>query len=633
MTAELAKRIVHPPISQLDNLRQPLELGERLVFELFHRELALEWEIYLQPHLNGLRPDIVLLHPEEGIAVFEIKDWNLNAMDYSVRTYGSFCELVATKDGRTFKVDNPFRKIRRYKEDIFNIYCPRLARPAGFAAITAGVIFPFAPASRVFDLQRPFLREGKDRDNSETYWPAVGAEGVQSGSIEKFLPNLSHRRGSLMTPMLAADLRGWLTEPDFAREQRRPLELDSNQRALANSRTASGYRRVKGPAGSGKSLVLAARAGNLINEGKDVLVVTYNITLWHYLRDLIVRTRTSSPRPGLLSFTSFHEWCRSVSEEAGLDREYYEIMSPIAAIKKMNLSPEEEARRLRPILPPILNIELPALAERAAQSSDVIRYDAVLVDEGQDFQPAWWQALRPICREKGERILVADTTQDVYDTARNWTEEAMVGAGFPGGRWAELKVSYRLPPDLIPLTQDFARRFLPVEMIDLPEPEQGNLALFPCVLRWQQCEGDDEVKRCVDAVLAMMRETGRSAANADITFLTDNIKVGRMVVQELDTYRLRAVHTFGSDKREQRVRKTAFYMGDARVKATTFHSFKGWESRLLVVNIGNSADAQSRAAIYTALTRLRRDTEGSHLTVICSDERMLEYGSTWSQTN
>jgi hypothetical protein len=45
--------------------------------------LPIDWEIYVQPHLNGLRPDFVLLNPRIGIAVFEVKDWDLSAMGYS----------------------------------------------------------------------------------------------------------------------------------------------------------------------------------------------------------------------------------------------------------------------------------------------------------------------------------------------------------------------------------------------------------------------------------------------------------------------------------------------------------------------------------------------------------------------
>ena len=33
-------------------------------------------------NLNGLRPDIVPLHPGVGVAVFEVKDWDLGAMQY-----------------------------------------------------------------------------------------------------------------------------------------------------------------------------------------------------------------------------------------------------------------------------------------------------------------------------------------------------------------------------------------------------------------------------------------------------------------------------------------------------------------------------------------------------------------------
>ena len=74
-------RHVDPPLDALDELPTPLTDGERQVVRLFDQKLPEEWEIYVQPHLNGLRPDIVVLHPRVGIAVFEIKDWDLAAME------------------------------------------------------------------------------------------------------------------------------------------------------------------------------------------------------------------------------------------------------------------------------------------------------------------------------------------------------------------------------------------------------------------------------------------------------------------------------------------------------------------------------------------------------------------------
>ena len=73
-------RLIDPPRTTLDRLPTPLTVGEQAVLDLLDAKLAPEWEIYVQPHLNGLRPDLVLLHPDVGIAVFEIKDWDLTAL-------------------------------------------------------------------------------------------------------------------------------------------------------------------------------------------------------------------------------------------------------------------------------------------------------------------------------------------------------------------------------------------------------------------------------------------------------------------------------------------------------------------------------------------------------------------------
>ena len=66
----MSNRVVSPPVEAFSELRQPLTMGEQAVFEMFDRTLPPGWEIYVQPHLNGLRPDFVLLNPRVGIGVF-----------------------------------------------------------------------------------------------------------------------------------------------------------------------------------------------------------------------------------------------------------------------------------------------------------------------------------------------------------------------------------------------------------------------------------------------------------------------------------------------------------------------------------------------------------------------------------
>jgi hypothetical protein len=70
-------------------------------------------------------------------------------------------------------------------------------------------------------------------------------------------------------------------------------------------------------------------------------------------------------------------------------------------------------------------------------------------------------------------------------------------------------------------------------------------------------------------------------------------------------------------------------MGDARTKAATVHSFKGWESRAMVVHVGKVGTPAERSAVYVALSRLKRSLAGSFLTVVCSAPELETYGRTW----
>ena len=93
------------------------------------------------------------------------------------------------------------------------------------------------------------------------------------------------------------------------------------------------------------------------------------------------------------------------------------------------------------------------------------RYDAILIDEGQDFTLGWWNLLREHALEPdGEMLLVTDPTQDIYDKRTLANEERMVGAGFTGP-WTELKGSYRMPTDMVQLANTFAEQHIEGERL------------------------------------------------------------------------------------------------------------------------------------------------------------------------
>jgi len=613
-----------PSREELPSLRTPLTAGELRVLEFFDRYLPEGWEIYVQPHLNGLRPDFVLLHPHIGIAVFEVKDWHLEAMPYFVRETNGVPSLWSRdQEGQEFRCrDNPVEKVARYQQQILDLYCPKLGllvkeRAQAMSVITAGVIMTEASTKQVAQLFQPFLKHFGWLGNRAQYHPVVGQDALASSNLTQVFPSAKFRRSKFMTPALADDLRGWLREPDHAAEQRTPLPLTFKQKEIATTRTQTGYRRVKGAAGAGKSLALAARAAHLAGEGKEVLVVTFNITLWHYLRDLAVRyVHPSPPVPNFMqniTWLHFHEWCGCVCQEAGLEEDYRQLFA--------NSGAQDD----------LFEERIPALVEQALNEARecISSYDAILVDEGQDFNLTWWNLLRQVCREGGEMLLVADVTQDLFSRACHWTDERMRGAGF-SGPWFQLEGSYRFPPGLIPYLRRFAETFLSGSDIDLPSEVQGDLFEQPLTLRWLQVQEQDAVDACVQAVCDLVSNSP-NITWADITLLVATHEMGMRCVDKLAEKNIHVCHVFAEDHQSQKRLKMQFWMGDPRLKAATVHSFKGWETRALVVHISKATTANDLVETYVALSRLRRSEKGSFLTVVCSAPELADYGRTWPE--
>jgi hypothetical protein len=628
---DMAARLVSPSRREILTLRTPLNSGEQRVLDFFDRLLPVEWEIYVQPHLNGLRPDFVLLHPYVGIAVFEVKDWDLDVMHYEVRSRDSRPPILIARDrnGKQFRHrDNPVDKIREYKQAILELYCPRLRVRANqdrsvVALVTAGIIMTRASTQRAEELLSLSLNHYGMRGDQSQYYPVSGGDALDGGQLASVFPESLRSFSRYMDPQLADDLRSWLIEPDFASTQRQPLHLDVRQRGLVRSRTETGYRRIKGPAGSGKSLVLAARAAELSAANRDVLVVTYNQTLWHYLRDLAVRHQVPGRRLNdRVTWCHFHDWCKRVCFEAGFEDEYRALWTGLPRDTRDEVLPES--------LDETLEQRLLALVSRALSDGgeQVTRYDALLVDEGQDFNLEWWNVLRRAIRPGGEYLLVADETQDLYDRTKHWTYARMAGAGFRGD-WRRLTTSYRLPPVLIPLLRDFVARYLPNHAASPLEAEQLALTLYPVQLRWFQVHAATAAEACAEAVASLPASATNSLAFPDITLLVESHEFGLRCVELLGQKGIRCAHVFGASWQEQRRNKRAFYMGDARVKASTIHSFKGWETRAIVVYLGSARDQRALASAYVGLSRLKRHEQESLLTVICAAPELEAYGRTW----
>jgi len=134
---------------------------------------------------------------------------------------------------------------------------------------------------------------------------------------------------------------------------------------------------------------------------------------------------------------------------------------------------------------------------------------------------------------------------------------------------------------------------------------------------------------CEQEIYTLISTSAESRLSmSDVTLLGSRQAAGSEVVSRLEQKGIKCIDTFGSTRASRR-KKLAFFMGDALVKATTMHSFKGWEARAIVVRVDRAESARDLALLYTALTRFKRHNAGRYMTVVCSDPSLIRYGSNW----
>ena len=90
-----------PSWEQIEQFKQPLTEGEKHLLKFLDANLKHDnlfqgndltkyngWLIFVQPFLNGSRPDIVILNPQVGIQIIEVKDWDLHHYSVEIKREG-----------------------------------------------------------------------------------------------------------------------------------------------------------------------------------------------------------------------------------------------------------------------------------------------------------------------------------------------------------------------------------------------------------------------------------------------------------------------------------------------------------------------------------------------------------------
>lgn len=590
--------ILRPALDQLGQLLEPLNAGELRVARQLASQLDDEWTVYVQPRLGLDMPDFVAVHDEYGACVIEVKDWAYGK--YRIGDNG----MVECRNGQGWErtEQHPRYQAERYRSEIFQRF---------FASPDDGT--PVGPAVRaVVLLLNHSTRDARKALKPVGMIPALGAIDVYGEDHLHDLTAVLIGRTPARPSQWSLDrLRQHLAYSDVVLELQGAQRLSDGARNIESNANNARMRRVRGPAGCGKSFGLAARAARLAAQGKSVLVLSYNITLAHYLETLVAsHARAYGANPRRVTCTHFHGFCARVADDAK------QLGMPLAAPKGV-----------APFNVPVAN------AQSAFENGFERTYDAILVDEGQDFRPEWWNLLRQhVLADDGEMLLVVDPTQDMFGN-KSWTDVAMSGAGF-SGPWTELSGSYRLPWDMVRIADEFCRTMLRGEVIppSVPADQTAITGRSGRTERsWIDIKRQRDLGKEVGEATVALLDSHPGLEPSDVVLLCETHEQGLRAVEVIEAAGHYMHHIFATDPKIQKLSKHAFWPTASGIKGCTVASFKGWESRVVVMGIG--AAKQSRQAAYVAMTRLKGDSLGrsAYVTVVNADSGLRKFGEFFVQ--
>lgn len=361
---------------------EPSENSERIVANAF-RTLGSEWtvihHIIWQSQRYGREgdgeADFLLLHPRYGGIVVEVKGGGIDV------DKGQW--VSQDRNGHIHKIKNPYEQASASKHALV-----RWMKEVGFGSLPLGhaVVFPnvtklplLGPAAvpKITLLREQLLDVEQALRACAEHW-SLGAK-LSKLDIDRLVELLAptvHVKRQLLEASNASELK--------------LIELTAEQvSALSGLRSNRGGL-IQGAAGTGKTVLAIARAKQLAQENFRTLFVCYNEILGTEL------SKSFDESSGISACT-FHSLCFREASKAGLsvpserDRDWWDV----------------DAANM--------------LVDACAKSGTT--FDAIVVDEGQDFAPSWLDALRCLLvgRQNSPMYIFVDAKQDLWK--RNWSQD------------------------------------------------------------------------------------------------------------------------------------------------------------------------------------------------------------------
>ena len=318
--------------------------------------------------------DMLILWPGLGIVVLEVKGGQVSMRE------GRWC--TAGRHGSAQLQISPLEQAMRAKHALGRWLRNRLSTGAGRMVQMASL--PFSSLrdwTSVPDAPRDLLIDGQD----------LGSIGARIEAALRTYYSETAPLSAQQLELLSRQLRQ--THQAAETSRLRAAELDSRSNALTaeQERILSVLRyqtraELSGGPGSGKTHLALLKARQLTREGLRVAVMCYSRGLARFMQ-LTIAQWAPPERPAYVGL--FHDLPLQWGAQPGADDDshYWEVALP---------------QRLR---------------ELAGERDPADLFDAIIVDEGQDFSNIWWQAVESCLRAPATGILYAftDEHQRIFD--------------------------------------------------------------------------------------------------------------------------------------------------------------------------------------------------------------------------
>lgn len=403
--------------------------GERRTAEHLEQKLDDDYLVWYDVPVGPkhAHPDFVILHPRRGLLILEVKDWRLETIrTASKQTW----EILA--QGVPKSVPNPAEQARHYAHQVVDALSRdrRLTSADGKLAFpwSYGVVFTHITRRQFEGAQLDLAIEPHRVICSDEMTATVEPEDFQSRLWSMFptlmrgvlsLPQIDRVRWILFPEvrvntqigLFSVDLETSDSLPDIMRV------MDLQQEQLARS-LGEGHRVIHGVAGSGKTMILSYRAEFLARaaaSAKPILVLCYN-------QPLAVKLDAVMAAKGLAAkvhVRNFHKWCRQQLVAFG------------------QALPPQGPRRFDEMVAGVIRG-----VDRGQIPSG--QYQAVLIDEGHDFEAAWLKLVaQMVDPATNSLLLLYDDAQSIYQRRRA-QQFSFKSLGIQAqGRTTILKINYR----------------------------------------------------------------------------------------------------------------------------------------------------------------------------------------------